>query len=125
MGEPRVFGAAHWLYIMPDARGRGFARALVACGVADLEALGVSHVEVAAVAGDRQWETRGWVPYLVHHVLPLAAVKAGAAERPAVDRPTSAASVASAPPLEPKPAPRKRRRRRAAPQPKLIAGGRA
>jgi len=125
MGEPRVFGAAHWLYIVPDARGRGFARALVARGVADLETLGVGHVEVAAVAGDRQWETRGWLPYLVHHSLPLAAVQAGVAERPAVAKPTSAAPVAPAPPSEPKAATRKRRRRRTAPQPKLIAGGRA
>jgi len=127
MGEPRVFGAAHWLYIVPDARGRGLARALVERGCADLETLGVGHVEVAAVAGDRQWETRGWVPYLVHHSLPLAAVKAGAAERPAVDRPTSAASVAPAPPLEAvTPPPRKRRRRRRpAAQPRLVQGGRA
>jgi len=136
MGEPRVFGAAHWLYIMPDARGRGFARALVTRAVADLETLGMTHVELAAVASDTQWVTRGWQPYLVHHVLPLAAVKAGAAERPAVDQPTSAAPVA------PAPAPhalsealtgypsvdkqrKRRRRRRAAAQPKLIAGGRA
>src|SRR5215510_16177826 len=127
MGEPRVFGAAHWLYIVPDARGRGLARALVERGCADLETLGVSHVEVAAIAGDTQWMTRGWLPYLVHHVLPLEAVRAGVAERPAVAQPTSAAPTAPAPvevvPVAPPP--RKRRRRRTAPRPKLVAGGRA
>jgi len=123
IGEPRVFGAAHWLYIVPDARGRGLARALAARGVADLEALGVTHVEIGAIAGDSQWATRGWLPYLVHHVLPLAAVRAGVAERPAVAQPTSAAPTAPAP-VEPPP-PKRRRRRRTVPRPKLVAGGRA
>jgi len=128
IGEPRVFGNAHWLYIAPAYRGHGVARALVARGVADLEALGVSHVELAAVAGDTQWAARGWLPFLVHHALPLEAVRAGVAERPAVDQPTSAASTAPAPPppLETVKTPRKRRRRkRTAPRPKLVAGGRA
>jgi hypothetical protein len=101
------------------------ARELVRRAVADLEALGVTHVEVAAVAGDTQWAARGWLPYLVHHVLPLPAVLAGVAERPAVD-PTPTVSTAPAP--EPAPAPaaprKRRRRRRTAPRPKLIAGGR-
>jgi hypothetical protein len=92
------------------------ARALVTRGCADLEALGVTHVELAALAGDTQWQGRGWVPFLVHHALPLAAVVASVAERPA------AASEPPAPP--PPPAPRKRRRGRP-PRPKLIAGGRA
>jgi len=127
MGEPRVFGSAHWLYIAPTHRGRGLARELVALGVSDLEALGVSHVELATIAGDTQWQARGWVPFLVHHALPLEAVRAGVAERPAVDQPTSATSTAPAPPPPPAAAaPRKRRRRRrAAPRPKLVAGGRA
>jgi GNAT superfamily N-acetyltransferase len=128
MGEPRVFCAAHWLYIAPPSRGRGIARALVERGCADLDALGVTHVELAAGAGDLQWMARGWVPYLVHHALPLAAVRAGVAERPAVG-PTAAASTASAPPppeLVGPPAPRKRRHRRTRPQPQLVAaGGRA
>jgi len=129
IGEPRVFCAAHWLYITPAARGRGLARALVARGCVDLEALGVTHVELAAVAGDTQWQARGWVPYLMHHALPLAAVRAGVVERPPADRPPAAASTAPAPVLEPAPtppAPRKRRRhRRTAPRPQLVAGGRA
>ena len=126
MGEPHVFGNAHWLYIAPAARGRGLARALVTRGVADLAALGVTHVELAAHAGDAQWTARGWVPYVVHHVLPLAAVLAGVTERPAVDSHTPTASAAPAPPAAPVAAPRKRRRRRRpTARPRLVAGGRA
>jgi ribosomal protein S18 acetylase RimI-like enzyme len=119
LGEPRVFGSAHWLYILPTHRGRGYARALVRRGVADLEALGVTHVEIGALANDPQWMARGWVPYLVHHALPLAAILASVADRPA---PTPAAPEAPAPPPTPR-TPRKRRGR--PPRPKLIAGGRA
>jgi GNAT superfamily N-acetyltransferase len=126
IGEPRVFGAAHWLYIAPPSRGRGLARALVARACVDLEALGVTHVELAAGAGDLQWMARGWVPYLVHHALPLAAVRAGVAERPVVVEPPAPAPVAPAPPPAPTAAPRKRRhRRRSTPPPHLVAGGRA
>jgi GNAT superfamily N-acetyltransferase len=125
IGEPRYFGEAHWLYVTPPFRGRGLARALVERACADLEALGITHVELAAVAGDPQWMARGWVPYLVHHVLPLAAVRAGVVERPAVD-PTPTAPAAPAPTSQIASAPRKRRRRRrTAPRPRLLAGGRA
>jgi len=127
IGQPRYFGSAHWLYIVPAARGRGLARALVRVAVADLEALGVSHVELAAVAGDMQWAARGWVPFLMHHALPLAAVLAGVAERPAV-QPTAAeppAAPAPPPPVEAAPAAPPKRRRGRPPKPRLIAGGRA
>jgi GNAT superfamily N-acetyltransferase len=125
LGEPHVFGNAHWLYVAPAARGRGVARALVERGCQDLDALGVTHVELAASAGDPQWMARGWVPYVVHHALPLAAVRAGVVERPAVD-PTPTAPTAPAPAPAATPAPRKRRRRRrTAPRPRLLAGGRA
>jgi|SRR5215470_9286923 len=126
LGEPHVFCAAHWLYIVPTSRGRGVARALVRRGCEDLDALGITHVELNALAGDTQWHARGWLPYLVHHALPLAAVQAGVTERPAVDSHSPTASAAPAPSLEaaPPPAPPKRRRGRP-PRPKLIAGGRA
>jgi GNAT superfamily N-acetyltransferase len=124
MGEPRVFCAAHWLYLAPPVRGHGLARALVERGCADLDALGVTHVELAAGAGDLQWMARGWIPYLVHHALPLAAVRAGVAERPTADRPPAAAPVAPAPPPDTAP-PKKRRHRRTRPRPQLVAGGRA
>jgi len=126
LGEPRVFGAAHWLYVAPAHRGRGVARALVIRGVADLETLGVTHVELAALPGDTQWTARGWVPYLVHHALPVAAVRAGVAERPAVETHTPTAPTAPAPVVTAAPKPRKRRRRkRPAGRPRLVAGGRA
>ncbi len=121
IGEPRVFGAAHWFYVVPTHRGRGLARALVRRACEDLDAVGVTHVEAAAIAGDTQWHARGWIPYLVHHVLPVAAVRAGVAEPPAV-QPTAATSTAPAPPP---PAPPRKRRRGRPPRPKLVAGGRA
>jgi len=82
LGYPRRFGAAHWLYVAPVARKLGVARALVRTAVADLAAAGVTHVELASLTNDDQWLKRGWAPYLVHYVLPLEAVAAGAAVRP-------------------------------------------
>jgi len=104
LGFPTQFGAAHWLYVEPAARGRGVARALVRLACEDLAAVGVTHVELASLTGDEQWLKRGWAPYLVHYVLPLEAVVAGAAEQ----RPTAPAMIEPAPALEvpPEPAPR-------------------
>jgi GNAT superfamily N-acetyltransferase len=134
LGQPRVFGAAHWLYVAPAARGHGIARALVRLACEDLAALGITHVELAALRGDLQWATRGWIPYLIHHVLPLDAVIAGAAERPVPAEPEPEPEPEVPPPLPPvetpPPAPRvirRRRRRRpratAAP-PRVVQGGR-
>jgi GNAT superfamily N-acetyltransferase len=92
LGYPRRYGAAHWLYVAPGARGQGVARALVRLACEDLVQLGITHVELASLTGDEQWLRRGWAPYLVHFVLPLEAIVAGAAERP------------PAPALEPAPA---------------------
>lgn len=94
LGYPTRFGSAHWLYVAPVARGLGVARALVRYACDDLAELGITHVELAALTGDDQWLKRGWAPYLVHYVLPLQGVAAGAAER----LPTPA------PVLEPEPA---------------------
>src|SRR5215475_12838773 len=88
IGHPTRFGAAHWLYVAPSARGRGVARALVRLACADLAAAGITHVELASLSGDDQWLRRGWAPFLVHYVLPLSAVAvAAAAERPAEPEP--------------------------------------
>jgi ribosomal protein S18 acetylase RimI-like enzyme len=134
LGDPTVFGAAHWLYVEPAARGQGLAKALVRLGVAELARHGVTHVELAGVAGDDQWARRGWLPYLVHHVLPIAAVAAAAAEPPA-------ALAAPPPPAPPAPVPapparvvkvarvrgrkrtRRRRLRAAPPPPPRVAEG--
>jgi len=92
LGYPTRYGAAHWLYVAPTARKLGVARALVRLACEDLVQLGITHVELASLTGDNQWLERGWAPYLVHFVLPLESVMAGAAERP------------PAPALEPAPA---------------------
>jgi len=125
LGYPTRFGAAHWLYVAPGARGRGVARALVRTACVDLAAMGITHVELASLTGDEQWLKRGWYPYLVHFVLPLEAVVAGAAERPVLE-PAPALEVPAAeiaPPLEasangngatPHPAPMRRKRRKRA-----------
>jgi GNAT superfamily N-acetyltransferase len=103
LGFPTQFGAAHWLYVEPAARGRGVARALVRLACEDLAAVGVTHVELASLTGDEQWLKRGWAPYLVHYVLPLEAVVTGAAERPptleaapALEMPPEAVPLAAA-----------------------------
>jgi ribosomal protein S18 acetylase RimI-like enzyme len=132
IGTPSIFGAAHWLYVDPAARGRGVARALVRAGVADCRAAGVPTVELAARAGDEQWAARGWMPFLVHYAMPLDAVGAAAAERvlapvaeapapleaPAAPPPAAAATngAPAAPPRprRPRRGPTRRRRRRAA-----------
>jgi len=123
LGYPTRFGAAHWLYVAPGARGRGVARALVRTACVDLATMGITHVELASLTGDEQWLKRGWYPYLVHFVLPLEAVVAGAAERPVLE-PAPALEVPAAeimPPLEasangngaaPHPAPARRTRRK-------------
>src|SRR4029077_9181283 len=120
----RVFCAAHWLYLAPPVRGRGLARALVARGRGALEGPRVTHLRLAGGAGRTQWAARGCIPYLVHHALPLAAVRAGVAERPTANRPPAAAPTAPAPPPDAAP-PKKRRHRRTRPRPQLVAGGRA
>jgi GNAT superfamily N-acetyltransferase len=130
LGQPRVFGAAHWLYVAPHARGQGLARALVRLACEDLTAAGITHVELAALRGDLQWATRGWIPYLIHHVLPLEAVLAGAAERPTPAAPEPPPPPRAAPPA-PAAAPRpvvvrRRRRRRPKPThaaPRVVQGG--
>jgi ribosomal protein S18 acetylase RimI-like enzyme len=124
IGTPSRFGAAHWLYVDPAARGRGVARALVRAGVADCRAAGVPTVELAARAGDEQWAARGWVPFLVHYAMPLDAVGAAAAAvapvAAAPPPPAAAVTAANGAPAAPARArrprrgPTRRRRRRAA-----------
>ena len=125
LGYPTRFGSAHWLYVAPGARGQGVARALVRLACEDLAALEITHVELASLTGDEQWLKRGWVPYLVHFVLPVEAVYAGAAERPPA--PALEPAPALAVPEEPAPvaaangngdAPPKRRHRKSTGRPR-------
>jgi len=95
LGYPTRYGAAHWLYVAPVARGLGVARALVRLACGDLAAAGITHVELGALTGDDQWLKRGWAPYLVHYVMPVSSIAVAAAERPLVPE---------APAMEPAPA---------------------
>src|SRR5215468_1334620 len=104
LGYPTRFGAAHWLYVAPVARGQGVARALVRLACADLASAGITHVELASLSGDDQWLRRGWAPFLVHYVLPLSAVAvAAAAERPAAVEPEPEPEPVPPPAMEPEP----------------------
>lgn len=106
LGYPTRFGAAHWLYVAPHARKLGVGRALVRFACGDLAELGITHVELAALTHDDQWLKRGWLPYLVHYVLPLEGVMAGAAERPPAPALEPAPALAVPEPLPgPEPAP--------------------
>ncbi|HKF98941.1 MAG TPA: GNAT family N-acetyltransferase [Steroidobacteraceae bacterium] len=126
LGYPTTFGAAHWLYVAPEARGHGVARGLVRLACEDLRQLGITHVELASLVGDDQWARRGWFPFLIHHVLPLEAVIAGAQDKPpaptmepapALEVPEEPTPVAAAngngiAPQPKKPVRRRRRKRR-------------
>lgn len=104
LGYPTRYVAAHWLYVAPVARKLGVARALVRFACDDVEQFGITHVELVSLTGDNQWLTRGWVPYVVHYVLPLEAVRAGAAERPPAPA-LEPAPVVTVPEPEPVPEP--------------------
>lgn len=125
VGHPRVFGAAHWLYVRPEARGQGVGRALTAAGVTTLQLVGktlghdVTHVELGALPGDPQWAARGWQPYLSRFALPVEAVlQAALAERPPVG-----ASATPPPPARPARPARTRRPRTATRRTRPVANG--
>ena len=65
IGKPNTYGAPHYLFVDQAARGKGIAAALIQAGIAWLREEGVSHVELAAFAGDPQWQQHGFRPYLV------------------------------------------------------------
>jgi GNAT superfamily N-acetyltransferase len=82
IGKPNRYGSPHYLYVDPQHRGRGVAPALIKAGVEWLRGQGITHVELAAWAGDPLWQRHGWQPYLSKFWLPLDAVLARRAPKP-------------------------------------------
>jgi GNAT superfamily N-acetyltransferase len=60
IGQPTAICFGEWLYVHPEARHQGVAIALIRRLVAASHARGLTHVECQTVAGDRQWQRRGW-----------------------------------------------------------------
>lgn len=69
IGVPTVFAMAHYLIVDPRVRGRFVARDLIRAAQAWCQTHfpDVHDVEVFGVAGDPQWQRRGWTPMLVRY----------------------------------------------------------
>lgn len=118
IGKPHLFGAPHWLYVLPEYRGQGVARQLVVVGVAAIEARGIHDVELTALADDPQWKARGWQPVTTNYHATTAAI-ATILAAPREVAPAAETAAPAAPPAEALPggdvaAPATPRRRRKA-----------
>lgn len=61
VGEPPVSFFVEWVYVVPEHRKTGVARALFRLGVIPFcERHGIAIVEGRTVPGDTQWTERGW-----------------------------------------------------------------
>ncbi len=81
VGEPTPVFFAEWLYVLPESRGQGIARALWRACVEHCQACGIDTVEGVVAAGDEQWVRRGWRVVSTRVMRPLAALAADVAER--------------------------------------------
>jgi GNAT superfamily N-acetyltransferase len=86
IGQPTAICFGEWLYVHPEARHQGIAIALIRRLVAACHARGLTHVECQTVAGDRQWQRRGWTEVGRRYMRPVDALAADL-ERAAVGRP--------------------------------------
>jgi GNAT superfamily N-acetyltransferase len=85
VGEPTPVFFAEWLYVVPEHRGTGLARALWREGLVPYcLAHDIGVVEGRAVPGDAQWEARGWTVGGQVIYRPVVALARDVAERPAV-----------------------------------------
>ena len=82
-GIPRMYGAAHWLFVRPEYRGLGHGRALAKACIEYLASLGLEMIEVVSMLGDEQWMRRGFVPVSVNQVARADAVLATIAKKDA------------------------------------------
>jgi GNAT superfamily N-acetyltransferase len=60
VGQPTAVLYAEWMYVVPECRHQGIGLALIRHLVAACRTRGLTHVECQTVAGDRQWQRRGW-----------------------------------------------------------------
>jgi GNAT superfamily N-acetyltransferase len=69
VGEPPSAFYVEWIYVIPDARGTGAARALFRDGLLPYcRRHGIDVVEGRTVPGDAQWRERGWAT-IAHTVM--------------------------------------------------------
>jgi len=88
VGRPHRVVNVHWIYIVPEGRGQGIARRLIAAAHGWLVANhpDITHVEWFAAAGDPQWTRRGYTPFLTRYQSTLAAAMQPAA-KPSEEKP--------------------------------------
>lgn len=69
VGEPPAAFFVEWIYVIPDARGTGAARALFRDGLLPYcRRHGIDVIEGRTVPGDTQWAERGWAT-VAHSVM--------------------------------------------------------
>jgi GNAT superfamily N-acetyltransferase len=83
IGQPTAYCFGEWLYVAPEARGQGISLALFRQLVRACTARGITHVECQTVAGDRQWQRRGWTETARRYMRPVDQL-AGDVERAAL-----------------------------------------
>jgi len=76
VGQPATVGFVEWFYVTPESRGLGIGPALIRVALALVRPRGVTHIEVASVPGDRQWQRRGWRETSRRYMAPVADVAA-------------------------------------------------
>jgi GNAT superfamily N-acetyltransferase len=76
IGQPTAVCFGEWLYVAPEARGQGISLALIRKLVSECTARGITHVECQTVAGDRQWQRRGWTEVARRYMRPVDALGA-------------------------------------------------
>jgi GNAT superfamily N-acetyltransferase len=76
VGRPATVGFVEWFYVTPTSRGQSVGRALVHAALAIVRPFNVTHIEIASVPDDRQWQRRGWQEISRRYVAPVEHVTA-------------------------------------------------
>jgi GNAT superfamily N-acetyltransferase len=76
VGQPTAVLYAEWFYVVPDCRGQGIGVALQRLLIDACRQRGLTHVECQTVAGDRQWQRRGWTEVASRYMRPVDALAA-------------------------------------------------